>query len=496
MAAIASQRANEEEQRHPNTMTVGCAVFEPARMTISDDSVKWENWQPYAFPPIKNGEQRFHFQIPNLGEDFIDLARSLIFIRVKLIDDKYDTIDPNATQEIVEGESTRRVRQTVLPIDLILQTMWKNINLKLNGSLVGNSSDNYAYKAYLEYLLGASAQTKKYQGSFMGSSQDSGAFNCVTRELGLSIPNAQGGSLVGNNGLDTRYHFMKTAVDKEGYQYQTTFSMMEYMGKLFCDLANQERYIVNKVDIQLELLPQTDEFRIMSNATFQPKLQVEEIGFWLCRIKLDPRVYIEIEDKLMSTDKKLGEPARYPFQRSRVVTREIPVGTTKFNWVNLFHGEVPSRVVVGLVDSDAFHGDYKKNPFYFYHFNLSQIQFKVGSFSVPTSPLECDFENGIYLQALFSLYQAVGKSIFDPDIGIDRKNYRDGSTLFGFVVDPTADESIGELGKVRTGLTSVEMLFKNATQQGITVIVYATFPDEMYIDENRKVQLKSDLVRQ
>ena len=43
----------------------------------------------------------------------------------------------------------------------------------------------------------------------------------------------------------------------------------------------------------------------------------------------------------------------------------------------MWQGEVPSRLVVGMVRSQAYNGDYNLNPYHFEHFNVSNIDFFV-----------------------------------------------------------------------------------------------------------------------
>ena len=38
---------------------------------------------------------------------------------------------------------------------------------------------------------------------------------------------------------------------------------------------------------------------------------------------------------------------------------------------NLFSGDSPSRLVIGMVDNEAFNGSYATNPFNFKHYNRS-----------------------------------------------------------------------------------------------------------------------------
>jgi hypothetical protein len=53
---------------------------------------------------------------------------------------------------------------------------------------------------------------------------------------------------------------------------------------------------------------------------------------------------------------------------------------------------VPSRVVIGFVDSEAVAGSYKLNPFNFEHFNLNQIYLFVDNIPVSGNVMKLNFD--------------------------------------------------------------------------------------------------------
>ena len=78
----------------------------------------------------------------------------------------------------------------------------------------------------------------------------------------------------------------------------------------------------------------------------------------------------------------------------------------------------------------------------------------------------------------------------NSDIGITRETYRQGYTLIGFDVDPTISPDIRYVGKPREGHTKLDIRFKNGLPSPVTLILYATFPEIMTIDQARNVRLE------
>ena len=79
-------------------------------------------------------------------------------------------------------------------------------------------------------------------------------------------------------------------------------------------------------------------------------------------------------------------PAIYPIQRFIVAG-----GNPSLTKDNVFNGLVPKTFVFGLVDSDAFNGAYKKNPFNFKNFSVSYVGISVNGQEIPFRPLKLSY---------------------------------------------------------------------------------------------------------
>lgn len=446
-------------------------LFRPVQMNVAERSVRWKTWNPTFVG--KSSPQRVLFTYPNVGTDYIDLSRTELYLKLSIVQE-------NNEETFVQTTDTNYA----LPIDLILQTMWENVIVKLNGQIVSSSNNTYAYKSYIEYLLSTNESSKKYQASLMGGSMD-------TRFFDQTHP----GKPPINKGLQTRFGWWKQ-IDRGGTRTAEGsvkhFRTVEFIGKLFADICNQERYILNEVALEISLIPNSDAFRMMVFGDKSARLHIEDVKLNICHVALEPPLKMQI-DKIL--DPRTGGntlPALYPMGRVTVTPVQIPKNSFQMMKTDLWQGEVPSRVVVGLVESEAYEGSFKKNPFFFNHFNLSSITFKLGNEDVPTEPITVQLTESDYLMGLASLYRVSNRYLTDTDLGIGRDNYREGLTLFGFTIDPTAQEDLGQRGVPRRDLTTIALKFSRATPKDITVVIYATFHDEVSIDYARVVRVKSN----
>ena len=114
------------------------------------------------------------------------------------------------------------------------------------------------------------------------------------------------------------------------------------------------------------------------------------------------------------------EPAIYPYLKSDINTTSIASGQYSFSVDDVFQGLVPGKLIVGLVSSAAYMGDYRKNPFYFRDYDCSSVGFYVDGQSYPSQPLRLNYEANQYIDSYRTL------TTFRKDVNIDRYDYTEG----------------------------------------------------------------------
>lgn len=463
---------NSDQDKIVPVFTEEVNLFRPVQMNVAERAVRWKTWNPSFVGQPSN--QRVLFSYPNVGTDYIDLARTHLYVKLKIVEE--DSLNAFA-------ESTEKT-DFATPIDLIMHSMWENVVIKMNGQIVSSSNNTYAYKAFIEHLLSSGEENKKFQGSFIGSNQD-------TRYFDQTAPDVQ----PINQGLQKRrklFHKVVSGATNVAPLVRGNVSSVEYCGKLFADVCNQERYLVNEVALEISLLPNKDAFRLMVHGNKKARLHIEDIKLHICHVALQPPVKMQIDKILSPHEPGPTLPALYPMGRVTVTPVQIPKDSFQMVKTDLWQGEIPSRIVVGLVASEAFEGNYQKNPFYFNHYNMSSISFKLGNEDVPSEALTLNIGESDYLLGLISLYQVATKHVSDAEISVDRNTYREGLTLFGFTIDPSAQEDAGQRALPRRDLATIMLKFREATPHDITAIIYATFHDEISIDHARVVRVKSN----
>lgn len=318
------------------------SIFEPPPIDMTIQTREW-----VEFRPINQISEysALEFNIQPLSTGYMDLKNSRMKIKLRIID--------HMNLPVTEGDS---VGLTNFP----LHTIFSQIDTSLQQTPVSQLGTNYPYKAYIDTLLTTSGDNKAVRQSelFFKDIYDPDDADAIK---GVNI------------GLFQRFQFTKGG------------NILELEGPLHVDLFQQDRLILNGVSLHLKLWPSKDPFRLMTAADIDYKVQIVDASFKLCIQRPNPALtmaHVKILEK---------SPAVYPYLFSNLKISSIAKGEFSFTIDDVFQGEVPSILILGLVSSSAFSGDYKKSPFNFQSFDCNFVAFYVDGQSFPTKPLQPNY---------------------------------------------------------------------------------------------------------
>jgi len=381
------------------------------------------------------------FSVSGDSNYYLDLNSSYILMEVKITKDNGNNIDDIAN---------------VGPVNLLGHSLFQQIDVSLNDVVISNASNLYHYRAILETMLSYNQEAKGSQLSMSLYSKDTpGQMNNIEN---------------GNTGLVSRRSV--TGVSRT----------VQLIIKPHADIFFQKRFILNGVDLKLKLVRNDDRLVLMAAENSNFKLKIKSASFFVRKVKINSGIQLKHIEKL----DKLMQPAIYPLRRVDMKTFNIATGSLSWNEENLFHGILPKRVVVGIVNSRAFEGAYELNPFDFVHKNLKYCNLMVDGKSSPQKPLISDFANHNTLRNYFMLLESTGKVFNNGGIDINRTDYEQGYSILAFDLTPDLDES-GCYHILKKGNIRLELKFDQALDQPINVIVYSEFDSAVKIDKNRAV---------
>ena len=347
----------------------------------------------------------------------------------------------------------------IVPVDNVLHSMWNGVDVFMNGEQVSTTNQKYMYKSYIETVLNNSATTKKYQLQNQGYFGDNGNKD---QFFNISF----------NKGMEQRY--MKFRDGKK----------VELMGHLLSDVMGIQAAIVNGVEITIQLKPNLDNIRLQcfGDAHFG-RLVIDTIRLYVCKIQMTKEVMLAHADLMREHE------AVYPYKKNEVKAYNANKGQTEIVIENPYESKIPTRFIVGMIDSDAYIGQKNKNPLYFKHYNISRAAFTINDESIAKPPYNLDPLKGKFLEPLVELHSILGKSGEDIDIGITAEDYMDGLFLLPFDVSPTSASNMEYLAIKEGGNCRLELQFREPLPNNIDVLTYAIFPWEVRINELRSCRI-------
>ena len=387
------------------------------------------------------------FDINGSGQDYIDLANTQIYVKAKIVTANGGNIADDAG---------------VGPINNFLHSLFTEVDIKVNGTMVTSPNNTYAYRAYLENLLtyGKDAKKSQLQASMYYKDTAENMDDVRVR-----------GDEAGNEGLVSRTEWFAGS------------KIVEMIGRIHADFFVQEKYLPGDVGLQLRFLRSKPNFCLMSpaaNAGY--KVEVTECKLFVRKVKL-------MDDILRVHASEFQEnSAKYALRRVICKTFTVPAHSFDFSKEKLFSGQLPTRVVLACVDNDAYNGSFLKNPFNFQNYNVSQVKVYIDGQQHRIKPLELNFDTDQYLHGYMSLFSGMGKMYKDEGTDIQREDFKNGYAIYAF--DLTPDLSDGDhFNLIKDGSVRVDMTFRNELPNTINVIAYAEFENVLQIDSSRNVML-------
>ena len=124
--------------------------------------------------------------------------------------------------------------------------------------------------------------------------------------------------------------------------------------------------------------------------------------------------------------------AKYPITRGEIKTFNIPTGQTDIMIDHAFDGQLPRRLVLTMVKSDAYNGDLKLNPYEFQHNRLNYLAAHINGIQYPSIPYTPDFDNNIFTREFLSIFETLNIMTTDCYLNFNRGDFKSGCVMFRF----------------------------------------------------------------
>ena len=382
----------------------------------------------------------YEFVFEPSGDSFLHLNTLALYVKADIV-------------TAADAPITEQKEQNVGPVNLLLNSMWSDIEVRVNDIVVNmHSSKNIAYKGIIESML----------------SMENNDCNFLTSSLFFLDTPGRAESLDNDN----LGHVMRVT---------RTRSPFDMMGPVWCDIARSDVHLAPGVKLTLRFTRAPHRFVLNSpHAGAAFKLRILDICMYARRLHISEEVSLGVLKQ---------QKHRYLTPHTTVKDFPLPTGL-KSKTIKLYSGEaLPKQVVIGFVRTSAKTGAYSENPFNFEHFNLSRINLKLNGMRVPQEPLTPDFDNKLYAREFNHVFMNTGKFRTNTANCITYEAFGGGSTLFPF--DLTPDQCNGlHLHAGRNGTLELELEWSEpipADTEGITVIAYLSNNQTLVLGGKKKL---------
>ena len=422
---------------------------------------RWIDYHPLS--SVENDDGPITFLAAGT-EDYVDLSKTILFVEGKVVKSDGTTDLDSANQA------------NVAPVNNFLHSLFKQVDVYLNGKQVTPAMGTYAYRAYLETLLnydvsakGSQLTSAMYYKDTAGKMDETG---------GLPVEKTVGNSKVmtaasGNQGFAKRHQFIQ-----DGKKFTLS-------GPVFVDAFMGSRLLLNMVNLKLILNRNSDKFCLMdkNEPVLNAKVKLTDVILRVRKVRVSPTVSIAHELAL----KKMA--AIYPIRRVECKTFVMPANMPSVRKDNIFTGNIPKTFVFGLVDAKGFSGGYKHNPYNFQNFKVTTVTLTVNGEELPFKQLTLNYENNKenFIHAYNTLFSGTGKINYNTGLDISREDYPKGYTLYAFDLTPDMCGSSPYFNTVQRGSLTVDITFASAPSAAIGMVCYGDFENVIQIDSERNV---------
>ena len=317
-----------------------------------------ENSQIIQFRPISsiNDATTIEFDIPIASDEYLDLQNIFICIKGKVV--KQDNTNYLAAEDDRYGL-----------INYAVNTIFDQLAIYLNGTLVSQSSKTHHYMSMIQALT---------------------EYNVMDAIKSLA-PGGFARSYEDDN-------FDHSAIHPVLFNIVRRSKNFTLFGKLHGDIFKIDRLMMNGITLHLALsrAPNTFVLRgseaiaavpavgdvpaVAAQPAAEPKLDLRDCCIFARKVKPSPNL-LTAHAKVLHNNKAI-----YPFKRTNIKVLNLPANQNAFTLDNIYMNQMPCKLILGLVSNDAFSGSYTTNPFEFKNNNLSFLAVYLNGEMFPKTP--------------------------------------------------------------------------------------------------------------
>lgn len=424
-------------------------LFSEAPLQRMVKSFKYD--EAFPFNNVKT-DSTVTLQVRGTPNEWIDLDDTYLQVKYKLLTHDGQNIANDGGTYIKTLEEPN-----------LFHNLWSQVEMFINNKPVKSVVNPYPMRAYIENLLTTCEDglPEKYETEGFWKEKAGNSFDLAIQDT------------LANLGQNTPW---RSDVQQK---HKGSGEHILY-GKLAMDLWRQGRNIPPNNDLKLVLTKNRPQFFLRSSMTAgqEHRLELEEVKLIVKRVQL----YDDAQAKLDALIKKIGA-IKYPIKRVEVISPNIARGTKVFQ-ENILHGQIPSRIILGFVDSDSFGGSYTKSPFNFKHYNIEEMYLHCNADVYPSNRYITNFTNKDALVPWLNMKRLVTPGLPFFNHTVSYQDFLDGGFTL-WVFDMTQDNMCGVPADYNNIKQSgeIRLFVRFGGEQGLTqavnIVIYGQFENQI-----------------
>ncbi|KAL3120056.1 hypothetical protein niasHT_003308 [Heterodera trifolii] len=365
----------------------------------------------------------YHFKLHS-SQNYIDLSKCYLLTEFRIRKENNNGQLVDLTVDDAD----------IAPIQMIGQTFIRNIKMSINGREIFNANALMAYKTYFSHELSYSTTAKDSHLNAAG----------YYRDMGNALE-------IGNGFIARRNLFAGSNV-------------AQFIAKIDADLFNQPLYLINFCELDIEVLPNDNDFVLIAPTGGRYRFEVVGLKMYVKKVSLMDGLALDIARKLEV------KPARYAVRKTLMKSMFISQGRYEFT-ANLFMDQIPRRITMGLVANTDYVGSIRRSPFNFQPFNVREISIIANGRSYPQAAYDLDYPNWKYVRAFNDMNEAVGFSNSSESNGITFAQYGKTHCIYVFNMTNSGDDQASLFDLIKNGTTAVSIKFNHPVPDGGIMLV-------------------------
>lgn len=393
-----------------------------------------------------DAKSTLEFEIQSAMDEYINFSETFIHLQVGV-----------QLKNLEKGKASQSSWTTVKPVNNFLHSLFKTVDISIGNTQINPSSTMYAYRSYLETLLGTPKNAKEtYLSASLWYDDESKRKSYIEPKSATSD--------------------------------WTKGRLLDLYGRLHVDLSFQERALLGGCKVNIKLQPNDPKFFFITGGDVIPEIKFKLAELYVHKFKVYPEIVTAHAKALQVA------PAKYPVNQVEVNAYTVNKGNLDARVDNAFLGQIPRRLFVTVVSNNAFIGDYESDPFVFTNYDCNYCCCFVNGIQYPSKAYTPDYDNGVYMRPFTAIFTETNQTVGNVTSTITRESFPVKHCIYAFNFSADLSEGChsGHVNMIKTGTLRIEMHFKKALSETVNILTYAEF-DKIYeipMDRLSSSQLK------